>query len=640
MKIFSSLNSIHSIKIKEELRRLAKISSPKKFYLYAIFIGGISGLIALGFSYLLNIAEHYTLHHLAGIDLGSPAGENSSNEGTLLHYSPLILFILPAVGAFISGFLTQKFDPDAAGAGTDAMIYTFHEKKGVAKARTPIVKAFATLAILASGGSAGKEGPLSQIGASIGSIFAKSAGFGPKATRSLYLAGMAGALGAVFLAPLGAALTSVEVLYKEDFESESLVPSILASITGYFVFTGAKGFHQVFALPASSFTDWYELIIYFGLGLACFGAGFIFVKLYHFIWRFFNKIPAPLMLRTTLGGLLVGTIGIICHESLGSGFGFIQKLMQNDGLMSLSSLSQFILSNGYSVYSTIFFLLIVALLKMLTTSLTIGSGGSGGVFGPSLFIGGTIGAAIGMLAEHLFPNITTSYIPFIPVGMAGFFAGVANAPIASVIMVCELTGSYVLLPPLLTVAIISIIFSHRFSIYTTQKKNKFESPAHSWDITNHLLKNFSVEETIPSPADKNIINPETPVKKILNLLSKLNINSLPVVDRNENYLGMVTIQNLTRNSRKELLRSKVLAIDLLEDLPALTMKSSLSYALEIILNHDIEKIALVDEYNRYIGTLDFKEILAGYHKRLTGKEVIVPEKKREAFMRQSAALKD
>ncbi|RME88727.1 MAG: chloride channel protein, partial [Candidatus Hydrogenedentota bacterium] len=318
----------------------------------------------------------------------------------------------------------------------------------------------------------------------------------------------------------------------------------------------------------------------------------------------------------------VAIVGFFVHESLGSGLGFLQKLMSGENLISHSPLSNLLLRNHSSQHALMLFLLLVAVAKIVTTSFTIGSGGSGGLLVPSLFIGGCLGAAVGLFGQIYFPSITSSYIPFIPVGMASFFAGVANAPIASVIMVTEMTGSYVLLAPLITVAVISMILCHKFSLYDNQKLNKFESPAHTWDITAKLMRNFTLQESVKQFQQEGILTPDTSFRSILRQMSRLNRYTFPVIDSSGKYIGIVSLAGIGREQKRSLLKQKVKAQDLLlPNSPIIVYNDSLSKALETMLNFDLDCVPVVDENRNLLGTIGFHDILAGYHKRLTGKDI-------------------
>ena len=535
--------------------------------------------------------------------------------------------MLPIVGLFISGLLVQFFDKKAGGAGTDALIRSFHEEEGHIRVRTPFVKALATIATLAGAGSAGKEGPIAHIGSGIGSIVGKLLGCGPRAGRSLFIAGMAGALGAIFRAPLGAAIVAVEVLYREDFESDSLVPAIISSITGYFIFTSFRGFHTVFEIKDIAFRNWEELLFYFILGVTCFVFGYIFVKIYHYTHERFSGWKLPISVRALFGGLVVSLIGLLSQESIGSGFGFLQKLMKEEQLSSMSFLGSYFFSpeNVKNIHYVIVYLFIIVILKILATSFTIGSGASGGVFGPSIFIGGVLGAAVGLWANHFFPQIVVSPVPYLVVGMAGFFAGVANAPIGSVIMVCELTGSYQLLAPLLFVAVLSIIFSSRFSIYKGQKQNKFHSPAHSWDMKNDVLSEIQVKEACQrlsfkdletqGSASRLLLKAHFPVRKIFRFSQKYREHDFIIVGDEKNYLGMFSLGSLSRSKIKRLQHSKdAISQHINKTASPLKLDDSLSTALSFLFSSNLSKAPVVNEKGEVVGYLGFENILSVYKK--------------------------
>ena len=600
------------------IRAIAKISDSRRLYMYSILVGITSGLVALLFSYVLAFIENFTLHDLAGVDLGSAAGEYSlAKPGGDSMFHPLIFFLLPVCGLFLSGLVVQLFDHDAKGAGTDAMIQAFHEKEGMVKKRTPLVKWVATILNLAGGGSAGKEGPVAQIGSGLGSLFGRFLKSGARARRTLFIAGMAGGLGAVFRAPLGAAIISVEVLYREDFESDSLIPAIIASITGYFVFTLARGFDTVFHIAEYPFNDWRELYFYFFLGMMCFLFGYLFVKIHDAVEDAFSKMKAPLCIKTLIGGGLVGCIGLISWESIGSGFGFLQSLMYQENLKAESLIKTFFLDSvtKETLWGTVAYLFLIILLKMFSTAFTIGSGASGGVFGPSIFIGGVLGGLVGFVSNYYFPDIVSSPIPYIVVGMAGFFSGVANAPIGSVIMVCELTGSYQLLAPLLVVAVMSIIFSQKFSIYKNQKMNKFQSPAHEWDMTTDLLSKIPIQKVFRNRTHPSIIPYDFPSKKIQKLALQEDETEFIIKGKKGEYSGVFSLHHLSKAKKERLKRTKEnISKWASQNIVPLSLDDSLANAMDFLLNQDLAKAPVVDQNNKLAGFISFKEILDAYKK--------------------------
>jgi len=310
------------------LRRLLTSINPRTIYLYSVVIGVLSGLGALAFNELLHAVTEITMHGWAQVMLPEPLGEMSEPPIPTGPPRRWVLFFLPVVGGLISGLLVKTFAPEAQGTGTDGYIDAFHNKAGSMRGRVPLVKSLATLSTLASGGSAGKEGPIAQIGAGIGSALGRSLKMGARARRTMMVAGAAGGLGAIFRAPLGGALTAVEVLYKEDIETDALTPAILSSVTAYTVFCSVKGFDHVFAFAGESFHTPIQLLFYAVLGLVCSGAGYVYVHFLHGSKRlFFDRLPINKYLVPPLGGLLVGTVGLAYPQAMGQGFGYVQQLI-------------------------------------------------------------------------------------------------------------------------------------------------------------------------------------------------------------------------------------------------------------------------------------------------------------------------
>jgi CIC family chloride channel protein len=290
------------------------------------------------------------------------------------------------------------------------------------------------------------------------------------------LAGTAAGLGAIFKAPLAGALTSVEMLYREDFESNAFATSIISSVVAFTVYIAFVGSAPVIGCTMDfPFTNGVELFACALLGILCFPFSYMYVRCYYASERRFSKWAIPVWLKPAMGGAFISLLVLAFPEVSGGGFEFIDNLMT--GLVP------------HTVWGVLLLLGIV-LAKIVATALTVGSGGSGGVFGPSLFIGGVIGAMFAGICELAFPGFIRMPEMFILVGMAAFFAGAAKAPIAGVVMVCEMTGGYSLLPGLLIAAVMHMAFSRNWTIYKSQVLNKFASPAHRRDMDRELIQAY------------------------------------------------------------------------------------------------------------------------------------------------------
>ena len=580
--------------------------SPRTIYFYSILIGLLAGLGALAFNELLHLATHVTMTTWARLPLPEPNAEAGGLAAPAGPPRRWLLLVMPIVGGLISGLLVRTFAPEAEGTGTDGYIDAFHNQAGTMRGRVPLVKSLATLSTLSSGGSAGKEGPIAQIGAGVGAALGRYLKMGARARRTMMVAGAAGGLGAIFRAPLGGALTAVEVLYKEDLETDALTPAILASVTAYTTFCSVKGFEHVFAYSSDSFHSPLELVFYALLGLVCSGAGYLYVNLMHGSKRLlFDRITINKYLAPPIGGLLVGLIGFAYPEALGQGFGYVQQLIRGEPVGGLE------LSAGL--------LALLAVLKISTTSFTIASGGSGGVFAPSLFIGAMLGGCVGTLSQQAFPSLVPEVTPFVVVGMGAFFAGVANAPIASLMMVCELTGAYELLPPLMVVAIVALVTSRRWSIYTTQVDNKFATKAHLWEMNPNLLRGVTIGDAMRGVYGRSaIISPELPLPKIDALARELGETDFLLQDRQGGLCGLVSLRDVADRESLEQLGSLLVADDLVNRRTAsLTPDDNLIRALEFFGEGEFDKLPIVEARGaggRLLGHIRYRDIIGFYQR--------------------------
>ncbi|MGH0037734.1 MAG: chloride channel protein [Myxococcota bacterium] len=575
----------------------------RTIYLYSIAIGVLSGLGAVAFNDLLHWTTTFAMEGLARHPIPVPHGEAPHGlalEGPTRRW---VLVALPVLGGLISGLLVRTYAPEAEGTGTDGYIDAFHNRGGAMRARVPLIKSLATLATLSFGGSAGKEGPTAQIGAGIGSAFGRFIHMGARARRTLMVAGAAAGLGAIFRAPLGGALTAVEVLYKEDLETDALTPAILASVTAYTIFCSIEGFDHVFGFVSEPFHSPIELLFYVVLGLVCSGVGYLYVRFLHGSRRhLFDRLPINKYLVPPIGGLMVGAIGYWQPQVLGQGFGYVQQLIDGRPI------------GGAEV--TVVGLLGLAVLKIATTSFTISSGGSGGVFGPSIFIGAMLGGAVGTLAHSYFPELVTDVAPFVVVGMGAFFAGVANAPIASLLMVCELTGAYELLPPLMVVATVALVTSRRWSIYTAQVDNKFLSRAHLWEMNPGILRRITIGEMTRGVYEQAaVISNDLPLPQVEARIHEIGESDLVLKDRSGGFAGLLAMADVEERDQLEGLASLIVANDLVNRRPvSLAPEDNLIAALEFFGDREFDKLPIVDTRGggRLLGYVTFSAILDFY----------------------------
>ncbi len=497
----------------------------------SLLVGVVAGLGAVLFSVMLDFVDTLVMAHWAGYIMPKPGAEGGVTVlGPPLHR--WVLLIAPAMGGLLTGLLIYTFAPEAEGHGTDSVIDSFHRHKGVIRARVPLIKTVASVLTIGTGGSAGREGPIGQIGAGFASALAGFLKTRDRDRRLLILAGAGAGIGAIFRAPLGGALFAVEVLYREaEFESAAIVPAFVAAIVAYSVYSSITGvWGPIFTVPTLEFLQPVELLFFVLLGIACVLAGMLYVKSFYAIRDFFRALKIPNHVKPAIGGLAVGAIGWFAPEILGMGYGWGQLAI--DGKLALSTA------------------LLLLLLKTLATGLTIGSGGSGGVFAPSMLIGGMLGYVLGIAFHAMAPSIANQPAAFVLVGMAGFFAGAAKTPVSSLVMVSEMTSGYGLLVPLMLTNAISFLFTPRsISIYEKQVNTRAESGAHDREFFYDILDRIRVDECVKPSNHLLTFARNTPLRDIMQRISGADQASadqavFPVLNDDATLYGIIDLDDL------------------------------------------------------------------------------------------------
>ncbi|GAB4362554.1 MAG: chloride channel protein [Deltaproteobacteria bacterium] len=520
----------------------AVASWPRQFRLtlLSITVGVIAGLGAIFFDQLLSLSLN--MLHLPTGYMEPPRGAPHHIVHKMTTIRSWWFLLIPAAGGLLSGWIVFRFAPEAEGHGTDAMIEAFHQKGGHIRARVPFVKILASALTIGSGGSAGKEGPIAQIGSGFGSFFAESLGLKPRDTRILVLAGAAGGIGAIFQAPLGAALFAPEVLYREtEFEYEGFLPCIVSSIIAHSVYSQVYGRRALFFPGTAAFTFTAELIPYALFGVVCALVGYLYIKVFYGMRdRLFHRIPIDPKWKPAIGGLMLGGISLLFPQVLDGGYGWIQQALE-----------------GKILWGT---MLVLAFLKILATSCTISSGGSGGVFGPSLFIGAMLGGAFGMLGRQFLPGWFLNPDSFILVGMGGFFAGVAKVPLASIIMVCEMSSSYNLLVPLMLVSSTSYLLLRSVSLYEKQLITRLASPAHVTEFARGMLEKIYVREAAKE-RPVNLIPESMPFGQLVQEMTHSSALYFPVVNREGKLTGILSVNDVREFLFEDSINHLILAKD-------------------------------------------------------------------------------
>jgi CIC family chloride channel protein len=577
-----------------------KATSMWKWMVYFILIGIIAGAGSIVFHLLTTLGSHVFLDLLAGYRPPSAAGEPPLLDPSITLLNRWILLLLPALGGLLSGVLVYTLCPEAAGAGNDAAIEAYHEKGGFIRGRVPIIKTIASALTLSTGGSGGREGPIAQIGGGFGSFLATRLKLSDRERRIMLAAGMGAGIGAIFRAPLAGALFAAEVMYREmEFESEIIIPSGISSVVAYCLFCLVFGWGSLFESPPFAFTNPLQLGPYLVLAAVVIAFGILYIKAFFGMQGVFQRLRVPRHVKPAIGGLCTGIIGFFLPEALGLGYGFVQLALENQ--------------------LPVLLLLAIAVGKIFTTSFSIGSGGSGGVFGPSMVIGGCLGGVVGKTANIVLPGVVTEPGAFVIVGMAGFFTAVSNTPISTIIFVSEMTNSYHLLLPSLLVCALAFVFSRRYTIFSKQVPTKLDSKAHAGDFFVDILENIRVRELLPFLRNVEIIPEDMPFRQFTRLFSKIEQHYFPVVNGEGRFTGIFSINDVRKVLFSQDIGDLVVMKDIARsDIIMTSPSEDLSTVLRKFTMRNIDSLPVVrdDDPSVLLGMLRRYEVIQFYNREV------------------------
>ena len=588
--------------------------SAGRWLLLGSIVGIISGLGAIVFQTLLMFVREFCVNHLMGLSPITPGGEHQLARFITGNFNPYFIALLPAVGGLAAGIIIFKFAPEAEGHGTDEAIKAFHRKRGIIRPAVPIVKLIASVITIGTGGSGGREGPIAQIGAGFGSFLATRMNLDAKTRRWLLAAGMGAGIGSIFRAPLAGAIFAAEVLYSSaEVEAEVLLPAAVSSIIAFSVYSIKFGWDHIFSNTSQhGFTHPLELIPYTIEAIILAFAALIFVKVFYGVRKLFTDWSIPTYLKPFIGGLITGGMVLILIvttgdrkftiDILGGGYGILQEIMSN-GISKI----------GLGI------LFLVAIGKILATSFTIGSGGSAGVFGPSMVIGGTIGAASGYLLQFIFPGFSLDPSTFAIVGMAGFFAAAANTPISTIIMVSELTGNYELLLPSMWVCTLSFLVARKWSIYQSQVPGKIYSQAHFAEYAHDIFSTITVRETYNKDKNNLTFPEDLPVENILAALKKTKQRMFPVIDKDKKLCGSFYLKDIPILLQQTDNKTKTLSEITHEEILKVSLNDTINKAQDIMLHNHVDELVVVDDFenpDQPLGIITTADIIKAYNKEL------------------------
>jgi len=578
-------------------RWVAAASYLKKWIVLGVVIGAVAGCGAIVFYEALVLSTHFFLEVLAGYHVPTPIGEGG-HAASASAARPWALPLVAGAGALLGAVLVFRIAPEAEGHGTDAAISAVHHNPRGVRFRVVLVKIVASALTIGSGGSGGREGPTGQISAGFGSLLARLLDLEPADGRIAVATGIGSGIGAIFGAPLGGAVLASEILYRDDFEPAALLPCFIASAVSYVIFGAAEGYKPLFGFVGSyHFSDPSQLIWFALIGVLAGLIGLLYAKSFYGLVDLFHHSPLPRWVNPAIGGLLVGAIGIAIPEVIGTGYGWVQTSLGH-GLLSIP----------------LWIVLLLPFARIFATGLSIGSGGSGGIFGPGMVIGAFLGASVWRLFEPVFPSMGHSPAPYVIVGMMACFGGISRAPLAVMLMVAEMTGSLSILTPAMVAVGLSWLIVRRNddTIYRSQLKSRADAPAQRILAGLPLLGAIPTIRAMVTP--QLVIRSDMATASAKKALERANLNGAPVVDAAERFTG--TLPRATLASPGADRRAVTELVD--AGAPVVAASSRLDVALESLTEAPLSWVPVLDEDRRVVGILSVSDIVRAYRQELAG----------------------
>lgn len=580
-------------------RALSRIRSApylRKWLILGSLIGVVAGLGAVVFYDGLRVATRLLLGDVGGYVPASTAGEGGFHIASGFS-RPWAIPLVTGGGALLAGLLVFGLAPEAEGHGTDAAIKAVHTNPKSVRPRVILVKLLASVLTIGSGGSGGREGPTAQISSGFGSVLARTLNLTPADSRICVAAGIASGIGAIFRAPFGGALLGVELLYTNDVEIEALIPSFVATVVAYAIFGTVTGsFSPIFGdHSAAAVGHAWELLLFVVVGVISGLVGRLYAASFYWTTDRFNAWRIPRGVKPAVAGLLVGLLGLAVPGVLGTGYGQLQVQLDLHGLLAMP----------------LWLILLVPVAKIAATSLSIGSGGSGGIFGPGMVIGGATGAALWRLG-HLLGMGPHDQVAFVIVGMAACFGAIAHAPISVLLMVAEMTGSLALLPPAMVAIAFATLVVGETTIYRSQLSRRSDSLAHRFDFGLPQPAGISVTQIMSPPP--LIIGAATGAAEALAQLREANLPGAPVVNGDGAFIGSLQTPVLAQQVE----RSDARTAGRLADVEAMTLPSdaAIDAVIDALPASKGGWVPVLDDNMEILGIVSTTDLVRGWQQTM------------------------
>jgi CIC family chloride channel protein len=559
--------------------------------LLAVFVGLTAGLGAVGFRYLINFFQRLAY----------------GSDAFLIDIVPSVPWgakvWVPAVGGLIVGPLVYFWAREAKGHGVPEVMEAVALKGGLIRKRIVLIKSLASAICIGTGGAVGREGPIVQIGSAIGSTIGQIFKISADRMRTLVGCGAAAGIAATFNAPIAGAMFALEIILS-DFGLATFSPIVISAVVATAISRHFLGDFPAFIVPAYELVSLWEFPLYLLLGVICAAVGVMFVKTLYWSEDFFDRVAIPEYLKAGIGGLIIGVAALWVPHILGVGYGSID--------LSLAA------------KMTWYLLMALVFCKILATAVTIGSGGSGGIFAPSLFIGAMAGGCFGLIVHGLWPQTTASPGAYGIVAMGALVSATTHGPLTAILMLFEMTGDYKIILPLMITCIISTLVAgqlFRESIYTLKLIRRGVDIRGGREI--NTLKSMSVADVMNTSVET--IFEGTPLGVLSKMIAKSKYNSFPVLDREKRLTGVVSFSDYRDAVFDEDLKDLIIAKDLATtEVTTIDLNADLYEALETIMVKDFAVLPVVapDDPHHLLGVISRRDIIGAYDKAVLKKSLL------------------
>ena len=556
-----------------------------------ILVGVAGGYGAVGFRYLINFIQ--------SIAYGSSAELLDVVQSIPWH----MRIAIPAIGGLIVGPIVYFFAREAKGHGVPEVMYAVALKQGIIRKRIVFIKALVSAVCIGTGGSVGREGPIVQIGSAVGSTMGQLFNVSPNRMRTLVGCGAAAGIAATFNAPIAGSIFAIEIILGE-FEIASFSPIIISAVSATAISRHYLGDVPAFILPEYILHSPLEFPLYALLGAFC---ALVAVGFTLFLYRAedaWDGVKFPEYLKAVVGGLMMGTMGLAFPQILGVGYGAIDLAL----LVKLSW----------------WFMGLLVLLKILATAITIGSGGSGGIFAPSLFMGAMAGGAFGAVAHYLFPEVAASPGAYAVVGMGAVVAATTHGPLQAILIIYEMTGNYKIILPLMITCIISCLVARKLcgeSIYTFKLIRRGINIRGGKEV--NILSSMPVKNVMYHTVE--MVPESLRLKTFAEKLPQSRSNNFVVVNDREEITGVLTFLDYYDNLFKGKIDDRMLVKDIMTpDVVTVTIEDNLATALEKITAKDFAILPVVSpgDASKLLGILTRRDIIGAYNKAVIKKSLL------------------